>query len=605
MNGKRMLFIIVFFALLAVLTVTAAKLADGYPDVLSVPLEKNGTQSGEKPPSVTFAEKQDIADVHLRDITSLYEGDDPYDVETMYLTVSYGNASDGTDHTWEEVNTHSAYYYDELGIDRYRVAGLLQVGDENGPIEGALGWGLETPNAVVQVRGQTSSKYSQKNYKIELVDSSEKWRGQRTIALNKHMLDGLRFRNKLIFDLISDVPQMMGLRTQFVHLYVRDTTGENPDVFEDYGLYTQVEQLNKTALKTHGLDKNGYLYKINFFEFYENDEIVNVTDPSYDKKAFEKLLEIKGREEHSRLLAMLRDVNDAYSVSSDQMLDKWFDRENLAYWMAFMMLVGNSDVQSRNLYLYSYLNGQKWYFYPWDNDTSFMERENEILEHSDFSDWQDGVTNYWGNMVFRRALLSSSFRAELTAAIEDLYHNYLQPEKIAQRVQRYAETVLPYAFSMPDVLHEPLTKEEYLEVLAAVPEEIGKNYSRFYESMTSPMPFYVGLPEEENDGIRFVWDDALCFEESEVRYRVWLAKDYEGREILFSQENLVFSTVVYPGELMPGQYFLHVEAENQQGMTTNCFDYYNTVKGSVFGVYSFFVNEDGSYSLYLITEGDN
>ena len=110
MNGKRTFFLIVFLALLAALTVTAAKLAAESPDIPLVPSKDYGTQSGEKPPSVTFAEKQDIGDVHLRDIASLYEGDDPYDVETMYLTVTYGNASDGTDHTWEEVNAHSAYY---------------------------------------------------------------------------------------------------------------------------------------------------------------------------------------------------------------------------------------------------------------------------------------------------------------------------------------------------------------------------------------------------------------------------------------------------------------------------------------------------------------
>ena len=56
-----------------------------------------------------------------------------------------------------------------------------------------------------------------------------KWRGQRTIALNKHMGEGLRFRNKMAYDLIKGIDQMMGLRTQFVHLYVKDeTSGSDP-----------------------------------------------------------------------------------------------------------------------------------------------------------------------------------------------------------------------------------------------------------------------------------------------------------------------------------------------------------------------------------------
>ena len=73
----------------------------------------------------------------------------------------------------------------------------------------------------------------------------------------------MRFRNKMAYDLIKGIPQMMGLRTQFVHLYVKDNTDGSSDAFQDYGLYTQVEQLNKTALKTHGLDSKGQLYKVN------------------------------------------------------------------------------------------------------------------------------------------------------------------------------------------------------------------------------------------------------------------------------------------------------------------------------------------------------
>ena len=108
-----------------------------------------------------------------------------------------------------------------------------------------VGYGETAPNATVQVRGQTSSEYAQKNYKIELKKNKGTWRGQRTINLNKHMGEGMRFRNKLAYDLMKKIPQMLSLRTQFVHLYVKDNTDGTSDSFADYGLYTQVEQLNK------------------------------------------------------------------------------------------------------------------------------------------------------------------------------------------------------------------------------------------------------------------------------------------------------------------------------------------------------------------------
>ena len=254
---------------------------------------------------------EDINQVHLRDKETLYENDDEDSVVTMYLTVSRGNSSENTDHSWEEINSYSAYDYEDMGVERYQVNGLLQVGDEDGPVVGEVGYGESVPNATVQIRGQTSSRNAQKNYKIELKKNKGTWRGQRTINLNKHMTEGLRFRNKLSYDLIKTVPQMIGLRTQFVHLYVKDLTEDAGAAFEDYGLYTQVEQLNKTALKNHGLDANGQLYKINSFEFYRYEDVIRLQDdPEYDQTAFEELLEIKGDSDHSKLIAMLEAVND-------------------------------------------------------------------------------------------------------------------------------------------------------------------------------------------------------------------------------------------------------------------------------------------------------
>ncbi|HIZ60938.1 MAG TPA: exopolysaccharide Pel transporter PelG, partial [Candidatus Dorea faecipullorum] len=202
----------------------------------------------------------------LQDNKAVYADDDETSVVTMYLTVSEGNAADHTNHTWTEINSLDNYYYEDNNLDRYNCEALLQIGDE-------FGNGETSPNATVQIRGQSSSRRDQKNYKIRIKDGMGEWRGQRTIALNKHVGDVYRFKNKLAYDLMKDIPQMMSARTQFVRLYVKDTTEGGNGTFTDYGLYTQVEQINKTYLKTHGLDNKGYLYKINFFEWYQYDEL--------------------------------------------------------------------------------------------------------------------------------------------------------------------------------------------------------------------------------------------------------------------------------------------------------------------------------------------
>lgn len=69
------------------------------------------------------AEKEEINEMHLRDKDSLYENDDDTSVVTMYLTVSKGNSSENTYHTWKEINSYSVYDYEDMGVERYQVAG--------------------------------------------------------------------------------------------------------------------------------------------------------------------------------------------------------------------------------------------------------------------------------------------------------------------------------------------------------------------------------------------------------------------------------------------------------------------------------------------------
>ena len=538
------------------------------------------------------AEKEEINEIHLRDKDSLYENDDDTSVVTMYLTVSKGNSSENTYHTWNEINSYSVYDYEDMGVERYQVAGLLQVGDENGPTQGEVGYGESVPNATVQIRGQTSSQNAQKNYKIELKKNKGTWRGQRTINLNKHMTEGMRFRNKLAYDLIRGIPQMVGLRTQFVHLYVKDNTEESGVKFEDYGIYTQVEQLNKTALKSHGLDSNGQLYKINSFEFYRYEDIIKKEDDAgYDKTAFEKMLEIKGDSDHTKLIDMLTDLND-YSIGIEDVLKEHFDEENIVYWMAFQILMGNVDTQNRNVYLYSPLNSDIWYFIAWDNDGCLMRPEYELRNFSDQNSWEKGISNYWGNILFQRCLKSRSFREKLNDAILDL-REYLNKDMLTSKIESYKNVLKPYLYLMPDAEYEPLTSEQYDQIAASLPDEIEKNYQLYLESLETPMPFYIGVPTIDGDKLKFNWDVSYDLDAEDITYSVEVARDYLFQDVIYQNTTL---TVPEAEMDLPnaGQYFVRVRATNTSGKTQDAFDYYVTDEGKYYGMRCFYITEDST-----------
>ena len=538
---------------------------------------------------VKKAEEQDISQVHLRDKDLLYSKEDETNVTTMYLTVSRGNDAENTNHSWEEINSYSVFDYEEMGVPRYQVAALLQVGDENGPVAGEVGYGETVPNATVQIRGQSSSKNPQKNYKIKLKENKGSWEGQQTIALNKHMSEGLRFRNKLCYDLLKGIPQIMSLRTRFVHLYVKDTTS-GKDAFEDYGLYTQVEQLNKTALEAHGLQKNGQLYKVNYFEFYRYEDTIMTEDtPGFDLSKFEERLEIKGDHDHTKLIQMLDDLNN-YSIPVSDVLKQHFDEENLLYWMAFQILVGNSDTQSRNCYLYSPTNSPTWYILPWDNDGSFFKTEWALKKNTNRGSWEVGVSNYWGNILFQRCLKSDAFREKLDQVIEEL-RRYLSEERLEEMVEQYAGVVQPYVEKMPDQLNEPLTPEEYEQVKAGLPKEVEQNYEMYRESLEKPMPFYIGRPVTENGKLKINWDASYDFDAEDITYSVEIARDYQFTQVIYKEEQTLIPEILVdiPD---PGQYFVRIRATNESGKTQDAFDYYVTNTGKQYGMICFYINED-------------
>ena len=550
------------------------------------------TEQADDAPQATPIAKQAPEGVHLRDNDALYTVYDDTGVVTMYLTVTRGPEAENTDHTWAEINHYSAYDYDYMQVARYQVAGLLQAGDENGPALGEVGFGETAPNVTVQIRGQTSSRNAQKNYKIKLKKNKGSWRGQRTIALNKHEGDGLRFRNKLAYDLIREIPQMVGLRTQFVHLYVKDQTEQPAAAFVDYGLYTQVEQLNKAALKAHGLDENGHLYKVNFFEFRRYEDVLRLaSDPAYDETAFEQYLEIKGDRDHTKLLAMLDTLNDEMNPM-EELLGTTFDAENIAYWMAFQLLTGNTDTQSRNMYLYSPLNRETWYILDWDNDSMLTRTERALHGFQDGLSWEQGVSNYWGNVLFRRCLQTAAFREELDKAVEEVFR-VLSAERIASMSAHYRSVVEPYLWQLPDVTHAPLTKAQYDTVVNSLHAEIAENHTLYRESLKKPMPFYIGLPEVQNGQLHLQWDASFDFAAEDLTYSAALARDYTFAKPFWQQEGLVLpEATVY---LLPaGQYFLRVQVRNASGYTQDAFDYYVTEQGKYYGIKSFFVAADGS-----------
>lgn len=531
-------------------------------------------------------------DYVVEDRKTLYEGEDQ-EVVTMYLTVGQGNQEDGTDHTWTEVNSYPLEYYETEGIDPYRCEAVLQIGDEEGPIEGEFVYGERAANATVQLRGQGASTQQQKSYRIKIKDGKGDWEGQKTISLNKHVGDPVRFKNKLAYSLMEDIPQMFGARTRFVHLYVKDKTQGEEGLFRDYGIYTQVEQINKTYLRNRGLDEEGQLYQAgrSFDWGRHEDAILPATDPEYDQARFEQYLKIDGSEDHEKLVRLLAAVNDTENDIRD-VIEQYFDKENLYYWMAFHILMGNKEALEGNYYLYNPRGLDRWYFISWDND-SILEEGYETLRDASYDrSWKEGIFLFAEPVLFRRILRDTSCREALSAAVEDLRKNYLTDEAVQEKIEVYQETVKAYLYELPDQTFARVTPEEYDSLTSTMAAEIQADYEGFQDSMEGIWPFHILTPSVTGGETVLNWEDAYRFQEGNISYVVELARDPEFAELILREETE--ENRYSAGVLAPGQYFVRVVSQGPEGISQDAYEYYQTEIGTVsYSTLCFYIQEDG------------
>jgi len=544
-----------------------------------------------------FVEKEinaGIDEFPIQDNMDLYRYDDPASVVTLYVTVRVGNPSDNTDHTWQEVNDF-VKFVDRVVITREldKAEVIVQIGNEDGPLLGELGFGEIVPNATIQIRGQSATLTSQKSYKIELRDRAGDWRGQTTISLNKHKWDETRIKNKLSFDLLKDIPNIVSLRTQFVNLYVKDETTDPPgETFIDYGLFTQIEQPNRGFLRNHHLDQDGQLYKPSSFEFFRYpDQIRLANDPLYDEEIFSTILEIKGNRDHSKLINMLEDVNN-YAVPIEHVFEEHFNADNYFTWIAFNILVGNEDILTQDYYLYSPQNGKTWYFIPWDYDGALHRVESEIFGSSPYHPFAQGIGTFWGVVLHRRVLEVEQYRQLLDVKITEL-KDFLTPERIDGLITSYRTVTDEFVSNMPDVINLGIDLEEYDLRLEMLPDEIELNYKLYLEDLDTPMPFFLGTPTMTNGMMRFNWGESYDFDAQDIDYHFLVSRDWEFQNVVVD-EIITNLTAIQIPMLVPGTYFWQVAAINEDGKRKYAFDnYYDAERNKHTGMKILYITDDG------------
>lgn len=490
-----------------------------------------------------------LGNMAIKDADYIYEADKQEEAEKIYVTIL------------KQTGKRAKYNFEDMNIFKQEDEKLkLEVFFESGEkkLLGNSIIGRES-NAFIEIRGKESEKAPQNSFKIRLFDREGLWHNQNIVNLNKYYFDSLRIRSKLSFDYFKIIPNITSFRTSFVNLYIKDLTDEKQAIkFEDYGLFTQMEQPNKLFLKNHGLDANGQLYQAESFDFSRYpDVIMDKDNKKYSEKDFEEILEIKGSDDHKKFIEMLEAVND-YDKEINEVVDDYFDRENYLTWVAVNILFDSYKNSSSDFLLYSPLNGDKWYFMPWDYDEAWNFEE-------DRPKWKKGLSVYWDNVLHRRFFEDKKNVEALSEKIEAI-SNMVNKEQTQKFLDSYYNIILSNITKIGDLKYLPVTLEEYKSEYEDIPNMTERNKFYYYELLENPMPFYLLESKRNGNKYIFQWSESYDIQGDDLYYDFEISDDRDFSNIIKQVKGIKGLKIEIDG-LEDNIYYWRIIARDEKGNT--------------------------------------
>ncbi len=537
----------------------------------------------------------------IQEPVGTYERGDPILVNMSVITV----ISSGICATDNYVGcTFNDILNDIDSSDDYKPEIKVHFSADNYPNDGLVS------NAEMRQRGGESRGAPQKSFRIKLDKNIPMplWSGERKIQLMKSPYDPSRVRNKLAYDLFSDIPHLPSMRTQFARLDITDQ-GET----EDFGLFTQIENVGKEYLERRGWDKDSRVYKVEDFGYYNNQELnLDAEGKPVDLVAFEKVLEIKRGKTHHDVVNMVRDLNDESIDFNTQIMGKYFNRDNYLTWFAVNILLANQDTHFHNYYLYNPKGKDDFYLIPWDYDASFgMVADTPDITEARLPRWWFSHANFWEIQLHRRFLSEPGNLALLESAISEIKNKYLTPEKIKVKRDAYYDIVFPLVTRSPDIDHlglgftDPEVIANYNNIFAKLSSQVDIQHARFLERLNDPMTFKMNSPIfGNNHDINFSWGESVSLTGQTIIYDLEIAttKEMQSGSIIERIKNIPTLNHTLHWTHPKGTYYYRVTARDRANpqhhwqVPLNGDLFYDNGWLEIQGVSSIFISEDGDTS---------
>lgn len=218
----------------------------------------------------------------------------------------------------------------------------------------------------------------------------------------------------------ADLFRAFGLaaaQTAFYELYVDTGSGS-----QYFGLYTLVEEVDDTVIKTQFSDGSGNLYK-------PDGDAAQFNSGSYDTSEL-YLKTNTSSPDYSDIRALYDAVNDSSRTSDNSAwrdeLESVFDVDIFLKWLAANAVIQNWDTYGRmshNYYLYNDPSTTLLTWIPWDNNEAFQSSSSNTTTGMSSSSMSAIAISSMGSVSSSWPLISYLYAVDEYATI---YKNYLR-----------------------------------------------------------------------------------------------------------------------------------------------------------------------------------
>jgi hypothetical protein len=263
---------------------------------------------------------------------------------------------------------------------------------------------------------------------------NQRFYGFKKFSLKNNYNDASFLREKVAADIFKN-SGLASSNTAFYTLYVDH--GNGPEYF---GLYTLVEEVDNTVIKTQFTNNDGNLYK-------PEDYGADFAEGTFNEDGFAKKTnedEADWSDIQSVFTALHSNTRITDPATWRAGLDAVFDIDTFLKWLAVNTVIQNWDTYGRmphNYYLYNNPNNNLLTWIPWDNNEALQEGKMQGALNLEFSN----LSGDWPLISYLYA--DSVYKAKYDKYVQETINGPFETSYIQNVYDTYSALVQPYATS--------------------------------------------------------------------------------------------------------------------------------------------------------------